>query len=36
LFFAATFTPFQFRPTVLASIWNDLLQVLFGRSLRHL
>jgi hypothetical protein len=29
--FAATFTPFQFRPTALASIWNDLLQVLLGR-----
>jgi hypothetical protein len=34
LFFAATFTPFQFRPTALAPIWTDLLQVLFGRPLR--
>jgi hypothetical protein len=33
LFFAATFTPFQFRPTALASIWTDLLQVLFGHPL---
>jgi hypothetical protein len=27
-FFAATFTPFKFRPTALSSIWTDLLQVL--------
>jgi hypothetical protein len=27
----ATFTPFQFRPAALASIWTDLLQMLFGR-----
>jgi hypothetical protein len=33
-FFAATFTPSQFKPTALASIWTDLLQVLFSRSLR--
>jgi hypothetical protein len=34
LFIADTFTPFQFRPTPLASIWTDHFQVLFGRLLR--
>jgi hypothetical protein len=33
LFFAATFTPFQFRPRALTFIWTDLLHVLFGRPL---
>jgi hypothetical protein len=33
MFFAATFTPFQFRPTALAYVWIDLLQVLFCRPL---
>jgi hypothetical protein len=34
LYFAATFIPFQFRLTALASIWTDLLQVLFVHPLR--
>jgi len=36
LFFAAAFTPFQFRPTALPSIWSDFLQVLFGHFFCHL